>query len=244
MEKLLINTPQNVQIEYRLASVGTRLISTALDYAVIIGYAYFVSKMFDWFFAKGNDPWLYYGTITLFILPALFYHFILETALGGQTLGKMAMKTKVVKIDGTRATVYEYFIRWVMSIVDIWMLSGLIGLVSIILSKKSQRIGDFAADTTVVNLKAKLQLIETVYEELHDTYEVTYPQVIKLTDKDINIIKETLNKSLRKRDYHVIDTLAEKVLGILEIGEIMESNIVFLETVIQDHYHSFRDVKN
>lgn len=243
MEKLLINTPQNVQIEYRLASVGTRLLAIALDYAVIIGYVYFISKMFDWFFAKGNDLWLYYGTITLLMLPALFYTFILETALGGQTLGKIAMKTKVVKIDGTRATVYEYFIRWVMSIVDIWMMGGLIGLVSIILSKKSQRIGDFAADTTVVNLKARLKLIETVYEELQDSYQVKYPQVIKLTDKDINIIKDTLNKSLKKGDYHVIDTLAEKVLGILEIGEIKESNILFLETVIQDHYHSFREVR-
>ena len=241
MEKLLINTPQNVQIEYRLASIGTRLISTALDYAVIIAYVYFISKMFEWFFNAKNDLWLYYGTVTLFILPALFYHFILETALGGQTLGKMAMKTKVVKIDGTRATVYEYFIRWVMNIVDIWMMSGLIGLVSIILSKKSQRIGDFAADTTVVNLKAKLQLIETVYEELQDTYQVKYPQVIKLTDKDINIIKATLNKSLKKRDYHVIDTLAEKVMGILEIHEIKESNILFLETIIQDHYHQFSE---
>jgi len=240
MEKLLINTPQNVQIEYRLASVGTRLISAVLDYAVIMGYVYFVSKMFDLFFKKSNDPWLFYGTFTLMVLPALFYHFILETALGGQTLGKLAMKTKVVKIDGTRATVYEYFIRWVMSIVDIWMLSGLIGLISIILSKKSQRIGDFAADTTVVSLQDKLKLIETVYEELETEYQITYPQVINLTDKDINIIKNSFHKALKKKDYFVIDTLAKKVMEILGIPEIKVANIQFLETIIQDHYHRFR----
>ena len=40
MEKLLINTPQNVNIEYRLASLGERMIAIGIDYIIIITYVY------------------------------------------------------------------------------------------------------------------------------------------------------------------------------------------------------------
>src|SRR5690606_30914688 len=188
MEKLAINTPQNVNIEYRLASVGTRFVSSMIDYAIILSYAYFVFTVLLPLIVDSGDRWLYFGVASLLLLPAFFYHLAMETFLKGQSLGKMAMKTKVVKVDGSRATVYEYFIRWAMSIIDIWMLGGVIGLVSILLTKKSQRVGDMAADTAVVSLRPHLQLIETVYEEIEQTYTPAYPQVIKLSDKDINII--------------------------------------------------------
>jgi len=241
MEKLLINTPQNVNIEYRLASLGTRFISSLLDYSVIVGYIYFVYKVLLPLSVDHDNPWSYFGTMSLFMLPAFLYHLILETFLGGQSLGKIVMKTKVVKIDGSRATVYEYFIRWAMSIVDIWLLGGVIGLVSIILTKKSQRIGDLAANTTVVSLKPHLQLIETVYEDIERVYTPAYPQVIKLSDADINIIKKSFNNALINNDYQVIDALAEKIKQVMGISLIKESEIDFLKRIIQDHYHYFRD---
>lgn len=240
MEKLSINTPQNVNIEYRLASVGTRFISSFLDYVIIIGYAIFINMIILPLFVDKSDLWLYFGTMSLFLLPAFFYHLALETFLGGQSIGKMVMKTKVVKIDGSRATIYEYFIRWTLSIVDIWLLGGVIGLVSIILTKKSQRIGDIAASTTVVSLKPKLQLIETVYEDIEHAYAPTYSQVMKLTDKDINIIKKSFNSALNNGDDHIIEALAKKAKQVMGISTIEESDTDFLKTVIQDHYHYFR----
>ncbi len=241
MEKLLINTPQNVDIEYSLASVGSRILAIALDYAVMIGYAFLIFKIIELFFSHTMDSWLYMGTLMLFLLPVLFYHFILETLLKGQTLGMMVVKLKVVKIDGSRATIYEYFIRWVMNIVDIWMLSGVIGLVFIISTKKSQRIGDLAAGTTIINLKPKLKLIETVYEELKDSYEIQFPQVVKLSDKDINIVKKSFKNAVSKRDTTVINALATKLKNVLEIQDVKISNEKFVETVIKDHYHSFKE---
>lgn len=243
MEKLLINTPQNVQIEYRLASVGTRLIAAAIDYAIIVSYIVLIYKLFQAFFSGSHDSWTYFGAMALFTLPALFYHFLLETFLGGQTVGKLAVKTKVLKVDGSRASVYEYFIRWALSLVDIWILSGLIGLVSIILSNKSQRLGDLAANTTVVSLKPQLKLIETVYEDLTYGYEITYPEVINLSDKDINVIKESFHTAMGKEEYWVIAALAEKVKSVMGLKEINGSHIEFIKTVIQDHYHYFKKNK-
>src|SRR5690554_7113571 len=128
MEKLLINTPQNVDIEYSLASVGSRILAIALDYAIMIGYLFMVFIIFEKVFNHSMDSWLYFGMIMLFVLPVMFYHFILETLLKGQTIGMKVIKLKVVKVDGKRATTYEYFIRWIMNLVDVWMLSGVIGL--------------------------------------------------------------------------------------------------------------------
>jgi len=240
MEKLAINTPQNVNIEYRLASVGTRFISSLIDYAIILSYAYFVSTILLPLFVEDGDRWLYFGVLSLLLLPAFFYHLVLETFFQGQSLGKMAMNTKVVKIDGSRATVYEYFIRWSMSIVDIWMLGGVIGLVSIIVTKKSQRVGDMAANTTVVSLKPQLQLLETVYEEIEHAYTPAYPQVIRLTDKDINIIKKSFNSALNNGDEHIIEALATKAKQVMGISTINGTETDFLKAVIQDHYFYFR----
>lgn len=241
MEKLLINTPQNVKIEYTLASLGTRILSFALDYAIILSYLYFSLYIFVDLIEKLTDDWLIYGLYSVIILPAFFYHFFWETLLNGQTPGKRVTKIKVVKLDGTRATIYEYFIRWTMSIVDIWMLTGLVGVISIILSKNSQRIGDLAAGTTVINLKQSLQLSATIFEKVPDQYTIKYPSVINLSDKDLNIIKKNYKKAVEHQDEVLMKKLADKVKRVLEINTIEENNSTFIRNVLQDYYYTFRN---
>src|SRR5690606_27265200 len=106
------------------------------------------------------------------------------------TIGKMIMRIKVVKIDGTRATIYQYFIRWVCSIVDIFLCAGALGISSIIATKHAQRIGDIAADTTVISTKQNMALQQTLFAEITQEYTVTFPQVMRLSDKDANTIKD------------------------------------------------------
>lgn len=241
MEKLQINTPQNVNIEYALASIGTRMLALALDIAILMGYVYLVSFFMQFIFRSGMDRWSYTGLLMLLYLPVFCYHFLLETLLNGQTLGKLALKIKVVKLDGTRATVYEYFIRWVMNIVDIWMMSGVIGIVAAIASKKTQRIGDMAASTAVVSLKSRLHLMQTAYEKIEDDYAITFPQVVNLSDKDMNIIKVKYYEALNKSNTKVIDALCKKLMEVLEISKITISKKQFILTVMQDYYHYFKD---
>src|SRR5690606_39785833 len=116
MHKLSINTPQNVKFEYNLASLGSRIIAFAMDYFIIMCYAimvYYMESRLGLF--NTGDPWLTAGIYMLILLPAFFYPLLMETFFNGQTIGKMIMRIKVVKIDGTRATIYQYFIRWYSS---------------------------------------------------------------------------------------------------------------------------------
>lgn len=241
MNKLLINTPQNVNFEYKLAPVGTRILAFAIDYGIMMLYAFMVYVFFSTFdFLEGLDNWSLWGIYSLVFLPLFFYPLACETTLNGQTLGKKIMKLKVVKIDGTRATFYQYFIRWVSNAVDIFLSMGGVGLTSIILSQKGQRLGDIAADTTVISLKETLNLKETVFEELTVEHKIVYPEVYKISDQEINEIKDIYNTGYRRKNYEIIIALAEKVETMIE-KKSTDKPEAFVAQVIQDHYYSFKD---
>lgn len=240
MNKLLINTPQNVNFEYKLASVGSRCIAFGIDYGIILLYYIFV-----FFFLsrigvfKGLDEWGVWGVSSFVILPALSYSLVLETFMEGQTVGKRLMKIKVVMIDGTRATFYQYFMRWVSNTVDIFLSMGGLGLTMIILTEKGQRIGDLAADTAVISIKDNVNLKETLFEEITTEHDITYPEVINLTDQDMNEIKEIYRTAYSRKNYKIIQALAAKVEILLGIkAQILPED--FIALIIKDHYYVFR----
>lgn len=241
MNKLLINTPQNVKFAYKLASVGSRCIAFAIDYGVITLYFIFMflflSKIgvFDQL-----DQWASWGVSSLVMLPGFFYPLILEAFMEGQTIGKRLLKIKVVKIDGSRATLYQYFIRWISNTVDIFLSMGGLGLTMIILTKNSQRIGDLAADTAVISIKENVNLKETLFEEITAEHMITYPEVIHLSDWDMNEIKDIYKLGYARKDYKIIQALAAKI----EVTLVVKAQVApadFIALVIKDHYYTFRD---
>ncbi|PRD50753.1 RDD family protein [Sphingobacterium gobiense] len=241
MHKLSINTPQNVKFEYNLASLGSRIIAFAVDYFIIMCYAimvYYTVSRLGLF--STNDPWLTAGVYMLILLPAFFYPFLMETFFNGQTIGKMIMRIKVVKIDGTRASVYQYFIRWVCSIVDIFLCAGALGISSIIATKHAQRIGDIAADTSVISTKQNMALQQTLFAEITQEYTVTFPQVMRLSDKDANTIKDIYKKGYERKDYNIILALSNKLVELLDVKPQMRPE-EFIDVVIKDYYYTFRD---
>lgn len=239
MEKLLINTPQNVQIEYNLASLGSRFIALGIDYACMLCYGYLTYYIMSKIIPGAADGWTLQGLFMFILLPVFTYHLVMESFFQGQTVGKMLLKIKVVRLDGGRASVYEYFIRWALNLVDIWMLSGVFGMLAIILSKNSQRIGDMAAGTTVIDLKPRLQLQETIYEKLYSTYQPTFPEykINKLADYDITIIKNSLRKARGNKSLPVMKALTEritKITGATPAGTDLE---IFVNQILKDHFY-------
>lgn len=240
MNKLLINTPQNVKIEYNLASLGSRIIAFAIDYFIILIYYILIIVILDYFNINKRDSWLFFGILSLLTLPAFFYPIIMETAFSGQSIGKKIMKIKVVKIDGTRANFYQYFARWTFSLVDIWMCMGGIAITSIALSKYGQRIGDLSAETSVISLKAKLNLQQTIFEDVPSEKDIIFPQVIKLSDQDANKVKEIYDGAVSRKDYNILLALTQKLETIMDVKSTMHPND-FVIQVMKDHYILFRN---
>ena len=239
MTQLSINTTQNVNINFTAASVGDRIFAQLLDILVMIAYAVVVGVLLDITglstTIEAMDTWSVMGAYGIIYSPIMFYTIVQESLWEGQTIGKRIMKTKVIKLDGYQAGFGDYLIRWLFRLVEILIGYGIIALIAVIASKKSQRLGDIAAGTAVITLKNKVNINHTIIQDINSDYVPTYPLVIKLSDNDVRIIKETFETAISTRDFATIIKLREKVLSVTGIKNQSGNDQDFIRTLLKDY---------
>lgn len=231
MENLSISTTQNVAIDYQLASIGERLLAGILDY--ILFFVYFMFTMLITSIAQMGSGFLF----IFFLLPVMFYHLVCEVFFSGQSLGKLIMGIKVAKIDGSKPTLGSYVVRWIFRLVDVVLLFGAIATVTIIVNGKGQRFGDIAANTTVVRIKKKVTLNDTMYRNVPQNYEVVYPEAINLLDEDIKVVNEVLHNIRKYRSIPAMK-LTNKTRHAIENKLGIQSKSPseqFLNTIVNDY---------
>lgn len=240
MSELSITTTQNVNINFNAASVGERILGYLLDLAVKGAYLFViylllfaVLDMESYF--DGLDQWSLAAIGLLFYLPVMFYSLVQESLFEGQTIGKRIMKTRVIKIDGYQASFGDYLIRWLFRTIDISIDLGIIGLVTMMVNKKTQRLGDMAAGTAVITLKSDITINNTILREIQEDYVPTYPLVIKLSDNDVRIIKETYEASMKAADFEMIKKLQDKIEAVTGIKSLANNATGFVDTIIKDY---------
>ncbi len=232
MSELQINTTQNVKINFTAAGAGERLLAFILDSVIKIGYLLVLNWTFGAF--ENMDEWSQIAINTVLGFPVMFYTLVLEALLEGQTIGKRALKIKVVKIDGYQASLSDYVVRWFFRIVDIYIFG--LGFFVILFNKKLQRIGDMAAGTAVITLKDKVNISHTILENLKDNYKPTYPNVIKLSDNDARIIKDTFVTARASKDYQTLIKLKNKLIEVVEIKDVKQNtDIEFIDVILKDY---------
>lgn len=230
MDTIRIRTTQNVDIDYEPASIGDRILATLLDYLFFLAYFILLAVI-------GGMTQGFGGSIAFFIilaLPVLFYDLVCEAAMQGQSFGKMIMKIKVVMLDGTPPAFSAYLVRWLLRLVDTRLFTGAVALLAILFSEKGQRLGDMAAGTTVIKLKQKVQLRDTILIQTRPEYKITYPEVEKLSDADIHIIKEILRMGLQSGNFSAIEKCAAKTKATMGINPTLPP-VQFLQTVLMDY---------
>ena len=241
MSELSINTTQNVKINFKAASVGERIGAYFLDFIIKIAYVIVIWLVFFYWLSIDRlmvnlDNWSRISIVLFLYFPVIIYSITLESILEGQTIGKKLTKIKVVKIDGYQAGFGDYLMRWFFRLVDISILSGIIALISVISSKKSQRLGDMVAGTAVITLKNKIDISHTILEEIGEAYVPTYPLVIKLSDNDMRIIKETFQRAEAKNDYEIIYKLVAKIENVTGIkNQETGKPADFIRTILKDY---------
>jgi len=230
MDTLRIDTSQNIEIEQPIASVGERVVATLIDFFIIlifsIALAYFGEKVMQ------SKSLLVLGAI-----PILFYNLISETFMDGQSWGKKMLNIKVVKMDGTPTSFSNYFMRWLIGLVEVYAFFGSLSLITIIINQKGQRLGDIAANTAIIRVKNK-HFKKEQFTKIPENYSVVFPEVIKLTIDDVHTIEEVvdLSKSTEYSFDKVI--LVSKARNAIQQKLCIESklsNIDFLETVLRDY---------
>lgn len=236
MKKVNIQTAQHVDVHYKAASVGERIVAAMLDYIIIIFY--FIGIIYISFFLYENffDKHFFYFLILQ--LPVIFYDLFFEILLNGQSPGKKIMKIRVVKLDGTQPTIGSYLLRWIFRFIDIALSGGTVAVSVILINGKGQRVGDIAAGTTVVSLKSEAGLKDTILMDIEADYVPVYTHADRLDNETVSVIKDVLNyyyghkkNSVAQKALDKMKAVVEKKLNISSHG----SSVEFLETILKDY---------
>lgn len=242
MKTIEVKTTQNVVINYELASFRERFFAWFLDSllkSIVVSILFFLA--FVVFEIRSDRAMLVYVILTVF--PVItFYSLILEYITHGQTPGKMALGIKAMKINGQRMTFYDYMIRWIFRMIDIYLSAGIFGAIVMLSSPRNQRLGDLLSNTIVIRLAKKTNTISLTQLLQLDTkinYTPKYVGIKNFREEDILIIKQTLDRFAQfKNPGHneALQLLAERMaekLGVpsSEIG----TPLPFLKTLVKDY---------
>lgn len=232
MSTVQIRTAQNVIVEHNLATLSDRLLGVLLDGLIKsvygIGVALIVFGLLEDVLSDTTRVIIFFVSL----LPMAFYTLLLETFLNGQTIGKRAMNTRVVKLDGSPAGFGSYFIRWILKLID----DGVIGFICIAATEYNQRLGDMAAGTVVIKITRKTTLADTLPVLQQNNYEPQFAEAVNLTDEQANIIKEALRAYHQEDNYVVVEALSRKLRELLNIQTNL-APLAFLETLLKDYSH-------
>ena len=131
--------------------------------------------------------------------------------------------------DGTEAigTIIENILRYLI-VLGMFLYYAV--------SKTGQRIGDKIANTLVIQDKTKTDIHKTIYLDIHDTaYKPLYPEVMRLTDRDINGIRNLLDvRRLTPDSEAYMARISERITTVLGITT-EQAPYDFLAQLLRDY---------
>ncbi|MCY9669954.1 RDD family protein [Paenibacillus alginolyticus] len=156
-KELTIVTPEQVQLQFQTAGIGSRTLAHLIDCLILLVmngllfvFAILISRLYsgDWLPALAD--YLIAIALILWVVVNLGYFVCTEAFMGGQTPGKRILGLRVLQNNGQSATLLSILIRNLFRLLDMMPTFYFIGAVSIIFSAKDKRIGDMVAGTIVV----------------------------------------------------------------------------------------------
>ncbi|GHE58062.1 RDD family protein [Roseivirga thermotolerans] len=229
MQAVSIQTSQNIQLDYELAGIGERILAFVIDILIILS----INLVLSFIFSKTGIESIALNVIIYII--SYLYRFICEATCNGQTVGKMALSIKVVKIDGSSPSLPSYFLRMVMEVFDFFIVG--LAVVLIILTRKGQRLGDLVAGTTVVKMRkvsATNVQNKAIMDKVDESYEPVFFEASHLRDHEVRLIKAALKAFREDANPVPIERLEEKLKEKYNIHSELPT-VKFLYTLLRDH---------
>lgn len=198
--KVKIITPENIEVEYSLANLGSRTAAFIID-SIIEGLILGVLLLILWliqnyapFFWQAFYGWIV-GTFTVvWFFTYLGYFVFLEMNMNGKTIGKKIMKIRTIRNNGQGLTFKHSLIR---NLFRIFLDLFGIGVILIFLNKEHKRLGDMVASTIVVLEEDKSQPI--VLESLLESTTGNYNYY--LTQEEQDLLREYHSRKGSLEDY-------------------------------------------
>lgn len=148
-----IVTPEAVRLEFEAAGIGSRALALAIDLVVqvTVMVAALLSLELVGGGGAGLPEWVAITTSLLIVFAVFWgYPVTLETLWRGRTLGKAAMGLRVVTKEGAPVRFRHAAIRAALALVDFWVTFGGVAVVSALVTREHQRLGDLVAGTLVL----------------------------------------------------------------------------------------------
>jgi len=125
------------------ASLVLRVVATIVDWFILLFSSAFLSVLPEATLQQEN-------TVLSITMIASFIYYTFFEGIFGATPGKMLVGLKVVRGDGERIGYKEAVIRTVMRLIDMLPAFYIVGVISVLMSSRNQRLGDRVAGTLVV----------------------------------------------------------------------------------------------
>jgi len=236
MNTIKVSTTQNIDIEYDVAGLGERIAARLIDMGIFILLYILGAILAGILFGAGADEVGFVVLLIIFGVFYVFYDLVCELFFNGQSVGKRAMKIKVISLDGAQPSLGQYLLRWTFRIVDFLLTSGLGALISVAVTTNKQRIGDIVANTTLIKTTPRTGLSAVAFKPVLEGYQPRFPEVDALNDRDIALVHEVLLNYSKSGNSLLIYQLANKLKSHLnlEIPEGMDE-MGFLHTIVKDY---------
>lgn len=160
-DDLVVSTPERVAFQYEVAGIGSRFLAQFVDMLVISVVLLIITIL-----AASVAGFFNAGTVAV-LIELLFgfvllagYFLISEAAWNGQTLGKRAVRLRVVGDQGQPLTLSQSAIRNLVRVVDFLPVLYGVGVVTMFVNRRAKRLGDFAAGTLVVRDRERINLYD------------------------------------------------------------------------------------
>ncbi len=249
-DKLTIDTPEQVHLEFVLADIGSRFMAIFGD--SIIQLVLFLVLFIIYEVAGMNSLFSRLTGLRLWVVAALIfavfviywgYFATFEALWNGQTPGKRWAGIRVIKETGRPINAFEAIARNLLRAVD--GIPGIyaVGIITMLLNSKNRRLGDFIAGTLVVHDK-KTEESQLFFNTGEKTESGVY-HAERLTVQEIELIETFLSRRLdippevRKQNGIRIAGMISSKLAI-DPAARPPDNENFLELIVKEFRNSAR----
>ncbi|MCY4401715.1 MAG: RDD family protein [Candidatus Poribacteria bacterium] len=205
-EQLSVETPEQIEINYQKAGVGSRFYAALLDtllLALILFVGTYVNINFIMQLGDVFGKWL--GALGGIIIFAILwsYYIVFEITTNGQSPGKRALGLRVIKEGGYPISFTDSAIRNLVRVVDFLPVCYGVGLFVMLINKDWQRLGDLAAGTLVVKTaQSDIKLTSATLNASTSPINITTQENLYIdwiqpelvTDSDFDMIREYLGR--------------------------------------------------
>ncbi len=186
-EKVEIVNGQYVKLNYTMAGLESRIFAVIIDRTIQL---VLIILVFSFVSNQGYFSTREFLSVCLYVIIYLM-NLMTEYLWHGKTIGKWAMKIKVVTNECQPPCFQQCFLRWILYPID----EMIVGFV--LISKHNQRLGDMTSGCYVVKEKSQKDVkvsISDDYRYIEDDYEPIYgeEEIKVLSDEDEQLILKAL----------------------------------------------------